>query len=261
MSFYKPIRSRNLYESGKDFKLSRSKIDLYLECPYCFYLDRKCGVGRPPSFPFNLNSAVDHLLKKEFDHYREKQIPHPLMEKYGIQAVPFQHEDLEIWRENFKGLQVPHPATNFIITGAIDDLWVNLHDELIVVDYKATSKDGPVSISAPWQIAYKRQMEIYQWLLKQLGYLVSPVGYFVYCNGIKSRESFNQRLEFTVEIIPYRGNDNWIEPLLTQIYLDLQQDQPPASAETCDYCKYREAFKIVLGEPQYAGRHTDPHEP
>ena len=30
-------------------------------------------------FPFNLNSAVDELLKNEFDGYREKKQPHPYM--------------------------------------------------------------------------------------------------------------------------------------------------------------------------------------
>ncbi len=47
------------------FKLSRSKIDLFLECPRCFYLGNRLGVSRPPGFPFTLNSAVDALLKKE----------------------------------------------------------------------------------------------------------------------------------------------------------------------------------------------------
>ena len=61
-------QSRGIFTpASKDpFKLSRSKIDLFFECPKCFYLDRRLGVGRPPGFPFSLNSAVDGLLKKEF---------------------------------------------------------------------------------------------------------------------------------------------------------------------------------------------------
>ena len=52
-------------------KISRSKIDLFLECPRCFYLDVVKKIKRPPGFPFNLNNAVDMLLKKEFDRHRE----------------------------------------------------------------------------------------------------------------------------------------------------------------------------------------------
>ena len=63
--YYNSKRTRNLFDpnSEKPFKLSRSKIDLFWECPRCFYFDRRLGVGRPPGFPFALNSAVDHLLK------------------------------------------------------------------------------------------------------------------------------------------------------------------------------------------------------
>ena len=39
----------------------------------------------------------------------------------------------------------------------------------MVVDYKATAKQRDVTLDADWQIAYKRQMEIYQWLLRANG--------------------------------------------------------------------------------------------
>ena len=45
-------------------KLSRSKIDLYLECPRCFWLDLKKGIKRPQPAPYTINSAIDLLLKK-----------------------------------------------------------------------------------------------------------------------------------------------------------------------------------------------------
>src|SRR3989338_10644626 len=148
--YYNPTRAKNLYVSGfsNPFKLSRSKIELYTECPRCFYLDRKLGVGRPPGFPFNLNSAVDKLLKKEFDIHRKAQSAHPLMAVYGIDAVPFQHANMEIWRENFKGIDTLHKKTGFTVSGAVDDVWVNPKGELHVVDYKATSKDSEVTLDA-----------------------------------------------------------------------------------------------------------------
>jgi len=122
--FYSGKRSRNIYNplAETPFKISRSKIDLFLECPRCFYIDRRLGVGRPPGFPFNLNSAVDTLLKKEFDIHRAGKTKHPLMKAYGIEAVPFQHEKLDEWRENFKGIQYHHEPTNLVVTGAIDDV-------------------------------------------------------------------------------------------------------------------------------------------
>src|SRR3989338_6190392 len=92
--YYKAQRIRNLYDpsSEEPFKLSRSKIDLFIECPRCFYIDRKLGTGRPPGYPFSLNSAVDALLKKEFDIHRAAKSAHPIMAAYGVDAVPFDHE-------------------------------------------------------------------------------------------------------------------------------------------------------------------------
>jgi hypothetical protein len=68
-----------------------------------------------------------------------------------------------------------------VITGGVDDMWINHQGEYIVVDYKATSKKTEVTLDADWQIGYKRQMEIYQWLFGKNGYKVSNTGYFVYC--------------------------------------------------------------------------------
>ena len=156
------IRSRNLYnpEGEKPFKLSRSKVDNFVSCKRCFYIDRRLGVGQPPGFPFNINSAVDELLKNEFDEYRELGKPHPYMESVNRNLIPYKHEKLDEWRENFKGVQFHDKETNFILTGAVDDLWFDLDtEEVIVVDYKATSKNYEVCIDAEWQQGYRGQMD------------------------------------------------------------------------------------------------------
>ena len=55
--------------------------------------------------------------------YRERGEKHPLIEQYGVDARPVPHEDLDTWRRNFTGIQYLHEPTNFLIFGAIDDLW------------------------------------------------------------------------------------------------------------------------------------------
>lgn len=244
--YYKANRTRNLYNpaSTEPFKLSRSKIEQFMNCPRCFYLDRRIGVGQPPGFPFALNSAVDTLLKKEFDIHRAAQTTHPLMKAYGLNMVPFEHEMMNEWRENFKGIQFHHKATNFIMTGAVDDLWVDDEKEIVVVDYKSTSKPSKVSLDADWQIGYKRQMEMYQWLLRQLGFSVSRTGYFVYCNGKTDREAFDAKLDFDIDLIPYTGDSSWVENTLFQIKECLDGEMPECST-SCDFCAYHEARKAV----------------
>ncbi len=225
--------------SKQPFRLSRSKIENFVRCPRCFYLDVARGVPQPPGFPFTLNSAVDHLLKKEFDIYRQKQEPHPLMTKNHIVAVPFKHPKLETWRDSRQGLSYLDPTTNFMVFGALDDIWVNEQQELIVVDYKATSKSSPITLDADWQMSYKRQVEVYQWLLRQNGFKVSKTSYFVYCNGLKDRKTFDGKLEFAIKVIPYVGDDAWIEPKLQEIKANLMSEQIPGPTSTCDFCNYQ----------------------
>lgn len=239
--YYSPKRSRGLYvpDAQEPFKLSRSKIDLFLECPRCFYLDRRLGVARPPGFPFTLNAAVDRLLKQEFDIHRAKGVKHPLQEKYGVDAMPAAHEHLDKWRHNFTGVEFLHKETNLLIFGAIDDLWKNSKGEFIVVDYKATAKDGEITeLKEEWHIGYKRQMEVYQWLLRKNGYKVSDVGYFVYCNGKADKAAFDARLEFDVNLISYTGNTSWIEKTIFDIHKCLNLEAVPAQGNECDYCDY-----------------------
>ena len=230
-------------QDTKPFKLSRSKVELYINCPRCFYLDRRLKVGQPPGFPFNLNSAVDTLLKNEFDFYRENKEPHPYMIEMGIDAIPYQDERLNTWRQNFVGVSYLHPKTNFHLFGAVDDLWIdNKTGEIIVVDYKSTSKAGEITINEPWQAGYRRQMEFYQWLLRQNGLKVSNKGWFVYCNGIKEG-AFNNQLDFNVSLLDYTGNTDWIEPIITSIKGCLDSDAIPNSHEDCEYCSY--IFKAI----------------
>ena len=243
------IRSRNLYnpEGEKPFKLSRSKVDNFVSCKRCFYIDRRLGVGQPPGFPFNINSAVDELLKNEFDQYRELGKPHPYMESVSRNLIPYKHEKLDEWRENFKGVQFHDKETNFILTGAVDDLWFDLDtEEVIVVDYKATSKNSEVSIDAEWQQGYRRQMDFYQWLLRKNDLNVSDVGYFVYCNGDRKKATFDNKVHFKVSVLEYIGNSSWIENTIVEIKELLDQNNTPEFDDDCTYCSYIQDIESVV---------------
>ena len=213
-----------------------------MQCPRCFWLDVRLKIKRPEGPPFPINKAIDELFKKEFDSYRLKGEPHPLMVEFGVAAVPFQHDMLGEWRETFTGVVTLHKPTNLHVFGAVDDLWSNDAGEVIVVDYKATAKDKDVTLDAAWQMSYKRQMEVYQWLLRQNGLKVSDTGYFVYANGRLDLDGFNNRVEFRTKLIPYTGNDTWVEPTLAEIKKCMEGEMPPvgraAMGGVCEFCSY-----------------------
>ncbi len=222
-----------------------------MQCPRCFWLDVRLKITRPSGPPFNINKAIDELLKKEFDSFRLKKEPHPWMIENQIKAIPMQHAELEAWRHNFTGVFTLHKPTNLHVFGALDDIWVGGDGELIVVDYKATSKDREVTIDSDWQISYKRQLEVYQWLLRQNGFTVSDTGYFVYTNARIDAEGFFNRVEFKTKIIPYQGNDAWIEPTLQKMKDCMEGDMPKvgmaAMGGPCDFCVYvRKRTELTL---------------
>lgn len=237
---------RTAYRPGQTsaYKISRSKIELFTQCPRCFCLDARLNIKRPSSPPFQINKAIDELLKKEFDSYRLRGEPHPWMIEHKIKAVPMQHNDLDKWRHNFTGVATLHEPTNLLVYGAIDDVWVDDEDQLLVVDYKATAKSAEITLDADWQMMYKRQMEIYQWLLRQNGFKVNDTGYFVYTNGRLDLDGFYDKVEFRTKIINYTGSDSWVEPTLLELKECLEGDMPAvgtaAMGGPCEFCTYAE---------------------
>ncbi|MEX1052620.1 MAG: PD-(D/E)XK nuclease family protein [Patescibacteria group bacterium] len=250
MAYY-PYRRRKLYDpNSKDpFTVSRSKIDLFIDCPRCFYLDRKHGVSRPGIPSFTLNSAVDTLLKKEFDLLRKNGESHELMKKYKIDAIPLSHPELATWRDDhyrYIGASILHDKTNFLVTGIIDDVWKDKKDNLIIVDYKATSTTREISLEDKWKQSYKRQMEIYQWIFRRMGFKVSDTGYFVFANAGKNRDKFDGKLEFELSILPYKGDGFWVEPRLLAMKKCLDSPNVPNKGAECEHCSFREKANEVI---------------
>ena len=145
-----PLRNRkgSVYKKGTNepFKISRSKFSSFLDCKRCFYLDRVKGLKEPGMPGWSLNVAVDELLKKEFDLLRSQKKPHPIFKKHNLNFIPFEHEELDNWRNSLSGgISYLDKDTNLEIHGGVDDIWYDLDkEELVVVDYKAQSSNTKV---------------------------------------------------------------------------------------------------------------------
>ena len=245
------VRKSSFYDkkSNSPFKVSRSKFTNFLSCKRCFYLDRVVGLKEPSMPGWALNIAVDELLKKEFDQYRKDQKPHPMMIRYNLDFVPFQHKDLDVWRNSLKGgISFLDEKTNLIIHGGVDDIWFDLKEKkLVVVDYKAQSTNYPVTIksylNSDWHLGYKLQMDIYVHILRKMNFNVSDMSYFYVCNGEKTNNKFENKINFTSTLIPYKVNTSWIEGKLLEMKKVLDLDVPPDVVPTCEKCAYLKGGK------------------
>jgi len=235
-----------LFDPGDEtpFPLSRTGIEQFMRCPRCFYQHRRLGISPPKMVPLTLAIATDALLKNEFDAMRGQVSKHHVWENYGLNITAYQHQDIELWRNNFKGIRVFHSPTNLEIFGAVDDVWKNNDTgKLHIVDYKSTSKKGDPSIDeGGFGEAYKRQMEIYQWLFTQAGHDISNVGYFLYVNGSKEGGFYTEDargvMNFKTTIIEYRGDSSWVEQTIINAKSCLMSANLPLSGANCDNCRY-----------------------
>ena len=251
-----PLRSRkgSIYQRGTNevFKISRSKFSNFLDCERCFYLERVKGLKDPSMPGWALNSAVDELLKKEFDHYRKLQKPHPFVLKNKLNYIPFQHEQLDHWRDALRGgIAFTDSDTNLEIHGGVDDIWFNPdNDELIVVDYKAQSKEGTVEteeyLENKYHKGYKIQMDIYVYILRQMKFKVSNTVYFLVCNGLKTPDKFDAALHFDLTLVPYKTNDSWVKNKIIEMKKTLELKDVPEINKYCEKCMYLEFGSILI---------------
>ena len=222
-------------------KFSRSAIEQYISCKRCFILTYKYKL-RLPSFPFTLNSAVDNLCKNEFDYYRKKKQPHPLFEEHDIDAIPFAHEDLNKWRNNFQGISYTDNTTGVHFYGAVDDVWIQPDGKLIISDVKATSKKD-FNWQETWNKwdypkAYKRQLEMYQWLFRKNSFEVSDTAYLVYFNGLKNEPMFEKTLKFELHVVKLECKDDWVEAKIIEAKKLYDKDEMPSGSKNCGTCQY-----------------------
>ncbi len=248
-------RKKILYRPNQNepFELSRSKVELFLSCPRCFYLDRSEAyrIARPSGPMSYIPTAIDTILKENFHISRDNQEPHPYMTKFDIEAVPFQHSDIKTWQNNRQGIRYHDPNTNLVLFGAIDDCWKKTgSEELFIADYKSTTAAvdpktkqlKEVNLdekTAPWKYWYKKQVEFYQWLFRKNNFTVSNTAYFLFCSALyKGVSEFDEKLNFKIDIVAYEGDDAWVENTVNEIKDVLDRDTIPNSNPNCVHCNY-----------------------
>ena len=251
----KRTRQSSIYKPNQteDFKVSRSKFSDSLNCKRCFYNDRVLGLAAPGMPAWTLNNLTDTLLKKEFDHCREKQIPHRLFETNGLShVVPFDHPDIDAWRDaRHRGLKLRYKNTNIVLTGGIDDIWLDTaSNQLIIVDYKSQAKAGTVHteeyLNDIFHLGYKTQMNFYAYLLIGMGFDVHPISYFLVVNGDSTQQAFNSVMRFDEYLIPYELDTSKIEGQVDEMISLMNQNVIPEAEPSCENCAYSEQYIRAL---------------
>lgn len=70
------------------------------------------------------------------------------------------------------------------------------------------------------------------------GLAVSDRAWFVYANGIRDGGAFDDVLRFRTKVIPYDGDDSWVEPALRDVADCLASGSAPEADPGCAFCEY-----------------------
>ena len=273
-------RHRGKFDFGNPnpYELSRTRVETFLKCRACFWLQQLRGV-KPPEIPsFTINTTTDILLKRDADTVRGRSTL-PIWDSVGLgHMVPFEHEHLENWANSLQfGLNdmyfnTVHEETNIKFGGGLDDVFLNTKTgQIHIVDYKSQAQGTrspekyivkPSSLDDPWKIAYKRQMDMYVWVAREKGFNVSNIGYFVYVDAqhknidgmLIDSEPTKAWLQFNASVIPYEADPTWVAPTLIKIkeFLLNQSVCPEHTPKGdnftgCDVGRYANEMMAALG--------------
>ncbi|MFH1036692.1 MAG: PD-(D/E)XK nuclease family protein [Patescibacteria group bacterium] len=214
-------------------QVSPNSLNLFLECPHCFWLEKGKGIKRPQPYPYALNAAVDVLLKEEFDVYRAKGEPHPLLVAHHIPAKLFHNQSLlNQWRNNFEGLRYYDTDLEATIFGAVDDVLEFADGKLAPLDYKSTGSAVP-TVYDRFQI----QMDIYTFLLERNGFLTTRKGYLAFYI-VDKKNGFEDRLPFKKELHEIDTDPSDVYQLFSDAVATLRKISPPPHSQDCKYAEW-----------------------
>ncbi len=236
--------------TGKSNALSRRQLELFLKCPRCFWLERHHGISLPASYPLALNQAMDTLLKQEFDAYRSKGELHPVCADHvacredgsldpascgPLKARLFGDMGrLQEWRNNRRGVRWADPLTGITLFGAIDDLLEFPDGRLAVLDYKSS---GASAITV--YPSYRFQLEVYNFILEQLGYPTTGQGYLAFFVAVKSK-GFGGQLPFQGTVVRVETDSSRVADVFREAVALGETESMPSSGEGCDLCRWFE---------------------
>lgn len=219
----------------KNHWISRSKIDLFLECSRCFWLDVKKNIRRPEGIKGTfIGAKYDPLLKKQFDYYRQMKTVPEFLEKNNLRLYEDKSE-ISRWRHKLFFFHKDHQVYYY---GKIDDLLVDSQGRAVPFDFKTTlSKERPVYNSE------KRQLEIYGYLLKKNGLVVASFGY-IYIVKIHIDDDFQKKEERELVKVDNLEFEKYDE-ILKKLKEVLDSDVSPNPSLTCQFCQYQNSVKEI----------------
>lgn len=215
-------------KTKKQIRLSpTSGLNLFQECPRCFWLHYNQGVHRPRGpFP-SLPGGMDLVIKDYFDMYRGA-LPPEIENKISGKLI----EDVKLmnqWRDWRTGLEYKDKDLNATLFGALDDcLFYN--GKYAPLDYKTR---GSAPREGDSEKYYQTQLDSYALLLEANSYPVQDFAYLVYYYPEKVLPS--SMIKFNIKPVKLETNTARVKKIFQEAVGLLRRPLPRRHSE-CIYC-------------------------
>lgn len=216
--------------------LSPSALNLFKDCPRCFWLEKVKNIKRPRGIFPSLPGGMDRVIKTYFDTYRIKKILPPELQIEAFKGILLYENlaQLELWRAWRTGLQYQGNGTT--LSGMLDDLLVK-DDWYIPFDYK--TKGSPTNEEDATKY-YQTQLDCYALMLEGNGLKTAGYGFLLYYSPKQVQAQGN--VQFEIQPIRIETNIQRAKDLLHKAVAILGASAPEAS-ENCEYCSWLEKFR------------------
>ena len=205
----------------KRITLSPSTLNIFRDCPRCFWLHINYNIKRPRgAFP-SIASGLDGVIKEYFDSYRKEGILPPLMKGKLEGKLISQLPAKLFFNDNSK---------NALLMGMLDECLILPDNIYAPLDYK-TRRSFPEGTHP----AYQLQMDVYTLLLEKNNYKTNSLAYLLYF--VPGYGKLHEGIPFGVKVIEVKTS---IERALNVFHeaLDLLKAPIPGSSENCEYCNW-----------------------
>jgi hypothetical protein len=213
---------RGVMTEEKAIKLSPNSLNLYRDCPRCFWLQFNKGIKRPSGIFPSLPGGMDGILKVYFGQFRGTDNLPPIIdgrvEGQLLNPLPksLMHKDTQL---------------QAILHGKLDDALDFGDGTYAPLDHKTRGYAPKEEILD----AYQLQMDVYDFLMEQNQMPTRHLAYLVYYYPTPGQ--LHEKFPFEVVIKPVATDPGRAQQIFADAVKLLRGDMPPAS-KVCGYCAW-----------------------
>ena len=220
--------------------LSPSKLNLFNNCPKCFWDSYAGDCPLPRGIMASLPGGMDLIFKDYVDQYRGDKIP-------GLDLPGVLFKDMAImkkWRFWRSGPSYLDTTNQIKLVGALDDCLVDgeFHDPL---DWKSKGSE-PKDDGSQY---YQTQMDCYNLMLEYSGYMTRNKAHLVYFYPLSATSSeIANTVDVTFAFKPYTlecSKERAKEKVIKAA--ECLRGKRPKSSDKCEHCHYL-ALEDLLSE-------------